>query len=188
MDYSWKRDIPLPDEIMRNFHPTELGTSMQASTALDYVALHKAKTDGTNNEDHADACDWTPPDLPKPPEDKLMCSDPNDPLSTDRWTTRNGYIAAVEQFCTDIDGTTTGAVKTYKDNTYDGTKFVLWAPGVPVGTTIAPMTKDKCMDKLGRVVDGCVPAPNNPMNWKYGGVFETADGWRFETSPWYVSL
>jgi hypothetical protein len=159
---------------------------MQASTALDYVALHKAKVDGTDNPDNADACDWTPPDLPKPPEDKLLCSDANDPLHTDRWTTRNGYIAAIEQFCTEIDGTTELQVKTYKDNTYDGTKFLMWPPSVPQGVPIPPMTKDICMQKYRRVVDDCIPASNNPMNWKYGGVLEAADGWTFDTVPWYV--
>lgn len=48
--------LPLPDDIIKNFYPTYLGTGMQARAALNQVALYKAKVDGINNPDNASSC------------------------------------------------------------------------------------------------------------------------------------
>jgi hypothetical protein len=175
--YSWKRAVALPDEILRNFHPTELGTLMQAQAALDSVALHKAKADGTNNEEHATACEWKPPAKPvERPKDTLECANNVSGSQAARYLSRDSMIKSLEEFCKNIDGTKQMEQKDYHTDTYDGVQFQFWTPG-------APIDNDKCRSKFATIVDGCVPRPDNPMNWKYGGYLES-EGFTFQINPW----
>jgi hypothetical protein len=178
LGYGWKREVVLPDEILRNFHPTQLGTYMQANTALDYVALHKAKADGTNNPDHATSCEYKPPAPPTgPPKDELRCSD-NAGAGARRYLSRDGLVKNIEDFCKDIDGAKTNQQKEYRADTYDGAKLFFVTPG-------AAIKKDKCIEKMKVIADACsgTPKGDNPMNWKYGGSLDS-EGFTFEISPW----
>ncbi|KAF2488266.1 SGNH hydrolase [Lophium mytilinum] len=55
--YGWKRDGGIiPDAILQNFHPTDLGAWIQASTALDMVAQHWADFNNMGGPDDSEAC------------------------------------------------------------------------------------------------------------------------------------
>lgn len=63
---SWKR---IPDAIMKNFHPTDLGASYQASTVLDMVEKHWRVANNVDDPEHTQACDLKPPPDETEPEE-----------------------------------------------------------------------------------------------------------------------
>jgi hypothetical protein len=172
LDYSWKRDlIPTPDEIMRNFHPTGLGTSMQAFTALDYVAIHKAKIDGKQK---VDACEWTPPDLPKPLviTENLECKN-----GGNQYVHSAQFEKHIDEFCTSAanefkhePGVRSTIRREWNNNKPDHFGFSLV---YDAGERSSPdEIKSQCVEKMYKLLNDC----DVDSTFKHGGSLTIARG------------
>ncbi|KAF2865137.1 SGNH hydrolase-type esterase domain-containing protein [Massariosphaeria phaeospora] len=175
--------LGLPDTIMQNFHPNEVGVLMQVTAVLEHVLPQKAKIDGTGNS-HKGACKRrtsaaapsstqspteSPSASPTPKEDKVDCLSPhkNEGGARHMYLSRNALVNQVDKFCAEIDGKSDNLQRTYDEDQYVGVIFYL-------ETIDNAISKDECKEKLMKVVD-CKYESNtaNPMDWKYGGRIET---------------
>ncbi|KAF2735138.1 SGNH hydrolase [Polyplosphaeria fusca] len=162
----WKRDTAgiIPDSVLRNFHPNELGTFYQASSALSEISKGWMEYNGINEADDSQVCllpsNPEPEPTPEPQED-LRCTDPK--MSKSAYISRDGMVGHVDKFCSEeVDGKERPDVeKKYQEDTYNGALLKIKSPHT--------ISKDECKKRFMSIVDGCVPAENNKMNWKYGG-------------------
>lgn len=152
----------LPDSILQNFHPNDLGASYQAQTVLASVFTAYEVMQKVGAEDSCSASDAPPNNTPpsEPQKEDLRCADVN--LSPKSYIRRESMEEHATRFCDEQKITKAGTYEAY----YDGESYNGAIIRVETDQTISAAD---CKYRLFQITNGCVPAKNNPMNWKYGG-------------------
>ncbi|CAI6311862.1 unnamed protein product [Periconia digitata] len=104
-------------------------------------------------------------DQPKDqPKGKLVCyspsSEPKAPPGC--YIAQSAMASHVADFCDQVGGLDIANLeKGYATDTYNGAQLRI--------SSTKKVSKEDCASRMGEIVNGCTPAANNPMNWKYGG-------------------
>lgn len=101
------------------------------------------------------------PSPPPEPKEEVQCYDPGkgsgNPSSC--YISRDAMISHADAFCGEVDGLATAKLtKGYAQDTYNGAVLSI--------DSNRKISKDECVKRFRNFIDGCVPANNNPMNWK----------------------
>ncbi|KAF2728813.1 hypothetical protein EJ04DRAFT_569167 [Polyplosphaeria fusca] len=98
---------------------------------------------------------------PGPEREDLACTDVSQHAGA--YVSAQAMQDSVNDFCDkEINGGAPGDYsKEYLADTYDSVRVSL--------KNSAQISSDACKQRMTRIVNDCVPASNNPLNWKYGG-------------------
>lgn len=98
-----------------------------------------------------------------PPKEELKCNDPAKNPSS--YITPRGMEGWANKLCEEAlkEDQNPDIVQGYGEDTFDGVKITLKSD--------QHIKKDDCKTNFAKVIHGCVPAANNPLNYKYGGEF-----------------
>jgi hypothetical protein len=137
----------IPDSLLKYFHPNALGTIYQSGTVLD--VLEDAFSDLKGISEDGCSIGGTPSDG-DPNKEDLRCADVK--VSPRAYIKRESMEAHATRFC---EETVIKGAGTYQAFIYIQTDHEI--------------SVSDCKMHLFQITNGCTPASNNPMNWKYGG-------------------
>jgi hypothetical protein len=147
----------ISDSLLKYFHPNALGTIYQSGTVLD--VLEGAFSD--LNAISEDGCSiGGSPSNGDPNKEDLRCAEVK--VSPTAYIKRESIEAHATRFCeeTVIKGAGTYQATYYKD-VHNGAFIYV--------KTDHEISVSDCKMHLFQITNGCTPASNNPMNWKYEG-------------------
>jgi hypothetical protein len=147
----------IPDSLLKYFHPNALGTIYQSGTVLDVLEGAFSDLNGISE----DGCPiGGSPSNGDPNKEDLRCADVK--VSPRAYIKRESMEAHATRFCeeTAIKGAGTYQA-TYDKDVYNGAFIYI--------QTDHEISVSDCKMHLFQITNGCTPASNNPMNWKYGG-------------------
>ncbi|KAK2761656.1 hypothetical protein FQN54_001484 [Arachnomyces sp. PD_36] len=177
----------LPDGYGRVFHPQILLHEIIASRVIYEMANDNSMRNGFPEIPEVltiDTCEYTPPDdgdepddppenppenPPEEPIEELRCTGPD--VSPTAYISQEAMQRHADTFCLSVTLPLGLAVRPdtgmeFETDTYDGAYLSLKSEGL--------VSLDGCKKNFYQIINGCVPAANNPMNWKFGGEYEVS--------------
>ncbi|KAK1830156.1 SGNH hydrolase-type esterase domain-containing protein [Podospora conica] len=161
----------LPDSFLSNFHPNNAGHETMAAAALDNLVRARAKVLGK------DSC-------PMPMVDSLQCEGkPAKGAHNKPYVSTPVLVETHKEFCLTFR---------IPPNTLNWEVSVPFKEGTPEEHTYtirlynSASTVDRatCREAFERIIHRCDGGPDNPLNFKFGGVYRT-DDYEFRLEPYY---